>query len=266
MLVKKIITKPWMQKRGEQKRGKYTSVLDRWQKDEVYRVSQTAIGWTETCVKYLDYISEIDISFIAPFRQRVRCNTTIYLRSVDTNKQAGPLCQRPDFQSRAQVLVSIQQAQVKRVLHIPIKERTKQNDTLDPAVRQHLEWLSSTGQNIFHRLHPRHGEKARGGGVPHLETINGKIGTLKDGKTKNGGINNNDDSAVIFDLYLHQETCAKTSATRSQSLSCSTEPPFAVLRFDFWQFRVQTVATAMNVTGAVQTIHHWTHTRAIFSL
>ena len=32
----------------------------------------------------------------------------------------------------------------------------------------------------------------------------------------------------------------------------------------FWQFRVQTVATAMNVTGGVQTTPHRTHTRALF--
>ena len=49
----------------------------------------------------------------------------------------------------------------------------------------------------------------------HLGTINGKTGTLKDGKTKSGVIKNNDENATIFDFYLHKETCAKTLTTRS---------------------------------------------------
>ena len=91
--------------------------------------------------------------------------------------------------------------------------------TLDSAVRLHLEWLSFQGQSISHRLYPRHGEKARGGGVLHLGTINGKTAALKGGIAKNVGINNNDDDATIFDLCLHKETCAKTSTTRPLSLS-----------------------------------------------
>ena len=90
-----------MQKRGVLKRGKYTSILDRWQNDEVYRESQLAHGWTDEWVKYLDNISEIDISHNAPFRQRVRYNNIVCMRGVDSKKQAGPLCQRPDCKSSA---------------------------------------------------------------------------------------------------------------------------------------------------------------------
>ena len=84
-------------KRGVLKRGKYTSLLDRWQNDEVYRESQLVHGWTEEWVKYFDCISKIDISHDAPYRQPLRCESTVYMRSVDSNIQAGPLCQRPDF-------------------------------------------------------------------------------------------------------------------------------------------------------------------------
>ena len=71
---------PWQQdhqkvmdaKRGVLKRCKYTSILDRWPKDEVCRASQLVHGWTEEWVKYLDYISKIDISHDAPYRQRLR--------------------------------------------------------------------------------------------------------------------------------------------------------------------------------------------------
>ena len=88
---------------------------------------------------------EIDISYSAPHRQRVRYSNTVYMRGVDSNKQAGRLCQRPGKKSSAQALVSLLQAQGKGIPHIPIKERTRKNDKLAPAVRQHLEWLS------FHR-------------------------------------------------------------------------------------------------------------------
>ena len=121
-------------KRGRQTRDKYTSVLYQWQTE--------VIGWMETHVQYFDCISEIDISFNAPYRQRLRCNNTVCMRGVDSNKQAGPLCHRRGYKSSAQALVSFQQAQGKGVPHIPIKEPTKQNDTLDPTVRQNLEWLS----------------------------------------------------------------------------------------------------------------------------
>ena len=128
--------------RGVQKRSKYTSILGRWHKDDVHRAFQGAIGWTETYVKYLDYISEIYISYHAPCRQRVRYDNTVYMRGVDSNKQAGPLSQRPGYKSSTQALVSLQQAQGKGVPHTPMKERPRHNDILDPAVRQHLGWLS----------------------------------------------------------------------------------------------------------------------------
>ena len=80
----------------QRKSREYISKMDRWQHDEIFRASQLAHGWTETWVKYLDHISEIGISHNALFRQRQRYESTLYMRGVDSNKQAGPLCQRPD--------------------------------------------------------------------------------------------------------------------------------------------------------------------------
>ena len=72
----KIGHNPWQKdhhkatdaKRRVQKRCKYTSILNRKQQDEIYRASQTAIGWTETYVKYLEFISKIDIRYNVPCR------------------------------------------------------------------------------------------------------------------------------------------------------------------------------------------------------
>ena len=141
---------PWQQdhqkamdaKRGALKRGKYTFLLDRWQNDEVYRAFQLVHGLTDEWVKYLDCITKIDISHDAPHRQRQQDESTVYMRGVDSNKQAGPLCQRPGYKSSANALVSLQRAQGKGVPQIPMHLRTRQNNTWDPAVQQPLECLS----------------------------------------------------------------------------------------------------------------------------
>ena len=83
-------------RREATKRNEYTSKLDRWQNDEKKQASHLVHGWTETWVKYLDHISQIDISHGAPYRQRLRHESTLHMRDVVSNKQAGPLCQRPD--------------------------------------------------------------------------------------------------------------------------------------------------------------------------
>ena len=74
-------------------------------------------------------------------------------------------------------------------------------------------------------------------------------------------------SPVQGDLY--GEVRAKRSQLLSSSPECGLHSQSrALLRFfcSFWQFRVQTVATAMNATGSVQLTPHRTHTRALFSL
>ena len=85
----------------------------------------------------------------APHRQRLRYESTLYMRSVDSNKQAGLLCQRPDHKSSTDALVSLQRAQSKGVPHIPMHLKTRQSNTLDPAVQQHLEWLTFNWKTYF---------------------------------------------------------------------------------------------------------------------
>ena len=131
------------------KRGKYTSKLDRWQNDEICRASQLVHGWTDEWVKYFDCSSKIDISHDAPYRQRLRHKSTVYMRGVDSNEQAGPLCQRSDYKSSANALVSLQRAQGKGVVEILMHLRTRQNNTLNPAVQQHFEWLSFNWKTHF---------------------------------------------------------------------------------------------------------------------
>ena len=59
----------------------YTSIWDRWQRDETYRESQLVPEWSDAWVRCLDHIANIDISHTAPHFQRNRCNNLLYLRS-----------------------------------------------------------------------------------------------------------------------------------------------------------------------------------------
>ena len=70
---------------------KFTSIFDRWLNDEICRASQLVHGWTEEYVKYFDYISKIDISYDALYNRRNRCENSLFMRGVDSNKQAGLL-------------------------------------------------------------------------------------------------------------------------------------------------------------------------------
>ena len=78
----------------------------------------------------------------------------------------------------------------------------------------------STGRRISRHLHRQHGQKAQRCGVLHLETMNGKNGTLKGGKTKNGGIN---DSARVTHRLIQGDLYGDARAKRFQLLSSSLE-------------------------------------------
>ena len=75
-------------------------------------------------------------------------------------------------------------------------------------------------------LHPQHGEKAPRGGALHLGTIKGKNGTLKGGKTTNGGISDNPDNARVTYRLVQGDLYGDVRANRSQLLSSSPESGF----------------------------------------
>ena len=131
-------------RRGATKRHEYTSFLD-----EKYRAPQLAHGWAGTRVRYLDYISKIDISHEAPYRQRLRYESTLKMSGVDSNEQAGPLCQRPDYKSSAQALVSLQRNQGKVYLTFRCTRGKDKITHLDRAVQQHSEWLNFNWKTFF---------------------------------------------------------------------------------------------------------------------
>ena len=140
-------------KRGAKTRGNHPSILSRWQKDETNRASQVAIGWTETYVKYLDYISTVDIKHEALHRPRHRYENMIFTRSDDPNPQAGSLWKIQDYKTSTGALMCLQQEQGKGVPPIPILMRTRQRNALDPPIQQNLEWLShNTNLRVAHNM------------------------------------------------------------------------------------------------------------------
>ena len=54
------------------KKKNLLSITDRWQKDELHRNSQVAIGWTEEHCQYLDSLMAIDFSFTTARKERER--------------------------------------------------------------------------------------------------------------------------------------------------------------------------------------------------
>ena len=145
----KIITKPWMQKEED---WNATNTLRYGTVGRMTKFSENPCWYTDGLTSGSSTSTTFPRStFVsnAPHRQRLRYESTVHMRGVDSNKQAGPLCQRPDYKSSANALVSLQWAQGEEVPHIAIQERTRQDNTLDPAVQQHLQWLSFNWPTYF---------------------------------------------------------------------------------------------------------------------
>ena len=61
-------------------KGKCTSILDRFQNDDVFNASQRQHNWTEDWCNYLDYVRTIDITHHAPPEQRERYAALCHFR------------------------------------------------------------------------------------------------------------------------------------------------------------------------------------------
>ena len=69
------------------------------------------------------------------------------------------------------------------------------NNTLDHAAQQHLEWLSFNWKTYFSSSSSSTWTESPTWWSSSSWTINGKTGTLRGGKTKNGEISDNNDKA-----------------------------------------------------------------------
>ena len=102
---KKFGHNPWQQDhhrardalKGATKKDKYTPIWDRWQRE----------------TKSIEHL----------VGREGRYNNVVHLRSLDSNRQAGPLCERLGYEEAARALVSLQDAEGHTVHHIPFQEK-----------------------------------------------------------------------------------------------------------------------------------------------
>ena len=89
------------------KKGTYSSILDRFQNDEVSHASQLQHNWTKEWCEYLDYIRTIDISHKAPPEQLDRYAAVYHFRYHPQTMEKGPMKSRPDYHKTTRAIVSM---------------------------------------------------------------------------------------------------------------------------------------------------------------
>ena len=241
-------------KRGARRRGNHISVLSRWQNDEIFRASQVAIGWTETYVKYLDFVSTVDIKHEAPYRERHR-----FERHSLHEKCRSRSSSRTTAETRR--WWSHQHACSCQPSTRSMQRCTSNSVTLEDKTAQHIGSYSpktlvsgwvSTGSSISRHLHLRHGQKAHHGGA-----LNGKI--------KSGGT-----SGKNGQRQIHGQTGSGKLVAGEYCLDCCQNRhefqfPLAVLHIHQLCSFTLTDFASRQTRRCVQISHHRTDACAHFS-
>ena len=89
------------------KKGIYSSILDRFQNDEVFHADQLKHNWTKQWCEYLDYIRTIDTSHKASPEQLDRYATLYHFRYDPKQMERGPIKSRPDYHQTTRAIVSM---------------------------------------------------------------------------------------------------------------------------------------------------------------
>ena len=84
-----FLAKEFMRKIG--KKGIYSSILDRFQNDEVFHACQLQHNWTKQWCEYLDYIKTIDISHKASPEPLERYATLYHFRYDPKQMEREPI-------------------------------------------------------------------------------------------------------------------------------------------------------------------------------
>ena len=133
-----------------------TSMWDRWQRDETYRESQVVHEWSDAWVRYFGHVANIDISHTAPHSQRQRYNNVLYLRSVNEDKQAPPLPQRPGYKDAKKHWLMCRSKWDKNAELLLSQKFARQrlHNQLDPSMQRYLERLSTDWAEYFAEERP----------------------------------------------------------------------------------------------------------------
>ena len=99
----------------KKKEKTFTNIWDGWKNDSQYRKSQTATGWNDEFVRYLDHIVQIDISHDAPAETKGRYCNLVNLRGIEENMQGMPLEKRPGFREAKIAITEVQRQSRKEI-------------------------------------------------------------------------------------------------------------------------------------------------------
>ena len=76
------------------------------------------------------------------------------LRSVDEDKQAPPLSQRPGYRDAKEQLRNLKKEKREQVVpFIPVSERKRLHNQIDPSLQEYLEWPSIYWEEYFAEEH-----------------------------------------------------------------------------------------------------------------
>ena len=114
------------------------SIELRW----INRAFQTKIGWTREYCRYLDFLTTIDISYCATWKQRSRYENSFVL-GVNDGPHPGPMREGDDFPKTIRRLSALQREQGRVNAHIPKEERERQRP-FNETLRADLEWHRHT--------------------------------------------------------------------------------------------------------------------------
>ena len=134
------------------KKGINTSILDRFQNDEVFHASQLQQNctkehnWTEEWCEYLDYVRTIDITHNASPEQLERYAALYHFRYDPKHMEKGPIKRRPDYHQTTRAIVSMNKEAGQTQ---ESKRRHNYREDLDPEKLDWLVWLSHNWKWYF---------------------------------------------------------------------------------------------------------------------
>ena len=121
-----------------QKKGIYSSILDRFQNDEVFHARQLHNNWTKEWCEYLDYIRTIDISHKVSPEQLERYATLYHFRYDPKQMERGSIKSRPDYHQTTRAFLSMNKEAGQ------IQESQRRHINRDP---EKLDWLKRLSHN-----------------------------------------------------------------------------------------------------------------------
>ena len=181
------------------------------------------------------------------------------LRSLDSNKQARPVWQRPGFKEPTRALKNLQNAEGQGVPFIPVKLTTRQNNILDPELQEILERLSFNWAEYFAKTQNSECQQPSSSSSSWSPSPTW-WSSLMGGKTKNWTKGKERQRQVHAPHSLKKLLAVSENfnvvqvnlcldSIKHSSFFYRVPETVTLLSCFFWQCRVWTVATAVNATG-----------------